>query len=242
MTELCYLPDDDYVREFDATVESRGDSWVELDRTYFYKEGGGQPADHGTLSWDDESTEVVDVQKEHGVVKHYVDGPLPSEQAIVEGVIDWDRRYKHMRMHTAQHIVSWEALQLFDASTAGNQIYTDRSRIDLSPVSFDADDIQDLEAACNQRIADDLDVVKETMRRSQVEEAVDPDRTNLDLIPSSVDPLRVVRIGDEDLCPCGGTHVDSTSEVGEIVIDETENKGADTVRLYFYLEPRERQL
>lgn len=239
MTEILYFPDNEYEAGFDATVTTTGaqgeDEYVVLDRTLFYKEGGGQPADHGMLSWESGSADVIDVQKDHGDIRHIVDGDLPEKGTAVKGEIDWERRHMHMRMHTAQHLVSWVVLQSYDAATAGNQIHADESRIDFNPVSFDESDIAFIENRVNEYIQEDLSVSKSMMPRDDVEARVEEGRTNLDLIPDSVDPLRVVVIGDEDLCPCGGTHVSSLGELGEFSVLTTENKGAETERLRFTL-------
>lgn len=238
MTDILYFPDDEYVDEFEATVtQADGEnSYVVLNRTAFYKEGGGQPADHGKLHWETDKTDVVDVQKDHGDIKHYVDGDVPDVSTDVKGELDWERRHKHMRMHTAQHLVSWIVLNEFGASTAGNQIHADQSRIDFNPVSFDDDDVAFIGKRANEFIDDDLDVSKTMMSRDKVEEKVEEGRTDLSLIPDSVDPLRVVIIGDDDLCPCGGTHVSSLNELGGFSVVSTENKGKDTERLRFELK------
>ena len=239
MTDLLYFPDNEYEEDFEATVSANGTAggtdFVVLDRTLFYKEGGGQPADHGLLSWDSGRADVIDVRKDHGDIKHFLDGEAPGEGVTVTGRIDWERRYNHMRMHTAQHLVSWVVLQEYDAVTAGNQIHEDESRIDFNPVSFDDEDIAFVEERVNECIQEDLDVSKTMMPRDEVEKRVQDGRTNLDLIPDSVDPLRVVIIGDDDLCPCGGTHVSSLGELGEFSILTIENKGADTERVRFTL-------
>lgn len=242
MTELLYLPDNDYAKSFDAVVtdveptsDEDVDGYVVLNKTLFYKEGGGQPADHGSLTWNDGEAGVVDVQKDHGDIKHYVTGSLPSLDTKVEGEIDWERRHKHMRMHTAQHLLSWVVLNEYGASTAGNQIHESYSRIDFAPVDFDEADERRIEALANEYISADLGVEKREMNRDDVERRVEEGRTNLDLIPSSVDPLRVVIIGEDDICPCGGTHVDSLGDIGEIHITERVNKGADTERIKFEL-------
>ncbi|MFB6204489.1 MAG: alanyl-tRNA editing protein [Candidatus Nanohaloarchaea archaeon] len=239
MTELLYLPDRNYDKEFEAEVTKTRemDGYIVLDRTLFYPEGGGQPADRGVISWEGEEREVTDVKKNGSEVRHFVEGDdLPEPGTEVHGTIDWDRRYKHMRMHTAQHLLSWVVLQRYGASTAGNQIHEDRSRIDFAPVEFDEGDIETIEKQVNAFIQKDLEVEKESMSRDRVESEVEEGRTNLDLIPDSVDPLRVVVIGDEDLCPCGGTHVDSLGEIGGINITNRISKGADTERIEFELE------
>ncbi|MDY6761987.1 MAG: alanyl-tRNA editing protein [Candidatus Nanohaloarchaea archaeon] len=238
MTELRYLPDQDDVTEFDATVETTGEDYVVLDGTYFYAESGGQPADHGTLEWSGGTADVVDVQKDHGDVKHYVenvDGALPGPGEQVHGQVDAERREQHRRMHTAQHVLSRVVLDEYDATTAGNQIHEDRSRIDFEPAEFDDGDVERIEQEANAVIQDDLPVEKKELPRDEVEGQVPDGRTNLDLIPDHVDPLRVVIIDDWDLCPCGGTHVDRLSDIGEINITDRVSKGADVERIEFEL-------
>ena len=238
MTELRYLPDSDGVIDFTATVDSATDTFIVLDGTYFYPEGGGQPADHGRLDWAEGAAEVVDVQKEHGEVRHYlenVSGDLPSEGAQVEGVIDLERRKKHRRMHTAQHVVSKVVLDEFGAQTAGNQIHADRSRIDFKPANFSAEDLAFVEERTNAILEQDLLVEKKQMPRAEAEERTPAGRGLLDLIPDHVDPLRMVKIGDFDLCPCGGTHVDRLRDVGRIRITNRTSKGADVERIEFRL-------
>lgn len=239
MTELLFLPDNDYDKEFDAEVTKtrEADGYIVLDRTLFYPEGGGQPADHGTISWDGKNAEVTEVQKKHGEVRHYVEGnELPEPGTEVHGEIDWERRYKHMRMHTAQHVLSKVVLDMYNATTAGNQIHEDRSRIDFKPVEFTDEDIEKIENAANAMIEEALVVEKKNMSRDRLEAEVEEGRSNLNLIPDHIDPLRVVIIGDEDICPCGGTHVDNIEEIGEIDIIERTTKGADTERLEFVLK------
>ncbi|EMA45386.1 alanyl-tRNA editing protein [Halococcus saccharolyticus] len=238
MSDQRYLPDDEYTREFEASVTSvdEADRTVVLDGTYFYKEGGGQPADHGSLSWDDGSARVVDVRQDHGEIRHTLDGDLPEPGITIHGELDWERRYAHMRYHTAQHVVSKVVLDEFGASTAGNQIHTDRARIDFEPAEFDADDLRTIERLSNDQIEQDLSVEKSRRSRDALETETPDGRTNLDLIPDHVDPLRAVTIGDVDVCPCGGTHVDSLGELGRIEIIDRTSKGADIDRIEFVLD------
>jgi len=240
MTELRYLPDADDVVDFSATVTEVGDDgdYLILDGTYFYPEGGGQPADRGTLSWDGGSAEVVDVYKDHGEVRHDVEGvegALPDVGDAVEGHVDEERRRAHRRMHTAQHVLSRVVLDEYGAGTAGNQIHADRSRIDFEPADFDDDDLARIERLANEAIAADYPVTKEERPRPQVEAETDEGRSLLHLIPDHVDPLRVVEIEGYDLCPCGGTHVDRLGEIGRIEITDRTSKGADTERIEFVL-------
>jgi len=238
MTDLRYLPDSDDVTTFTATVVAASDALIVLDGTYFYPEGGGQPADRGRLSWEGGHASVEDVQKKGGDVHHVlgmIEGPLPGVGESVEGQIDEERRRTLRRMHTAQHVVSKVVLDAFDAQTAGNQIHVDRSRIDFEPADFREEDVSLIEARSNAILDRDLPVRKTEMAREEAEARTPEGRGLLDLIPDHVDPLRMVEIGDVDLCPCGGTHVDRLSEVGRIRITNRESKGAEVERLEFVL-------
>ena len=237
MTDLLYLPDRNYDKAFQAEVTETNEEegYVVLDRTLFYPEGGGQPADHGRIEWEGGEASVVDVQKSGGDAKHFLEGGLPGKGVEVHGEIDWERRYTNMRMHTAQHLVSWIVLNMYDATTAGNQIHQDYSRIDFEPADFDERDLEKIENGVNSLIEKGLEVEKSNMPREEAEEKTQEGRTNFDLIPDSVDPLRVVEIGGEDICPCGGTHVDNTEEVKGIEIVERKSKGANTERIVFEL-------
>ena len=238
MTELLYLPDADGVTEFEATVTEATEEYIVLDGTYFYPEGGGQPADRGTLSWDGGEATVRDVRKNHGDVRHYLDtleGTLPEEGETAAGEVDAQRREKLRRMHTAQHVVSRVVLAEFDATTAGNQIHEDRSRIDFEPADFDDADLETIQTETNAALDRDLAVSKAERPREDVEEETPEGRTQLDLIPDHVDPLRVVKIEEFDICPCGGTHVDRLGEVGHISILDRTSKGADVERIEFEL-------
>ncbi len=239
MTEQLYLPDADDVTTFTATVTEATTEYIVLDGTYFYPEGGGQPADTGRIEWDGGRARVGDVRKDHGDIHHVVDemtGDPPAAGTEVAGHIDEQRRANLTRMHTAQHVVSRVVLDEYGATTAGNQVHADRSRIDFEPVSFDESDVERIERLSNEAIERDLAVRKENRDRETVEREVDEGRALLDLIPDSVDPLRVVEIESFDMCPCGGTHVDSLGEVGRVSIIDRTSKGADTERIEFELD------
>jgi len=238
MTDLRYLPDDDSTTRFTATVTEATDESVVLDGTYFYPEGGGQPPDHGTITWADGSADVTGVRKDHGDVHHVVGemrGEPPAPGTEVDGEIDGERRRKLSRMHTAQHVVSRIVLDEYGAETAGNQIHPDRSRIDFEPAAFDAEDVERIGRLSNEAIAQDYAVRKENRARDRVEANVDEGRALLDLIPDSVDPLRVVEIDSFDMCPCGGTHVDSLGDIGRVEIIDRTSKGTDVERIEFRL-------
>ena len=237
MTEQLYLADST-VRGFEATVERALDDRVVLDRTHFYPTGGGQPNDTGTLRFDDGETAVTDVAKKD-TVYHHLDGPVPAEGTTVTGELDWDRRYAHMRYHTAQHLLSAVLLEEFDAPTVGNQLYADRARLDASYPRFSETDLADVEARLNGLVDDDLPVRHYTMDREVAEAELDTERTRIDLLPSSISELRIVEVGDEsdpfDRTACAGTHVAGSDEVGEVTVTGRTTQGTETERVEFTL-------
>jgi misacylated tRNA(Ala) deacylase len=236
MTELLYMKDIDsnYIREFDANVVERGFDYVVLDRTAFYPLGGGQPSDTGSLVWPGGRAEVKEVTKKDGIRHHLVQNPDIVPESV-HGVLNWEMRYAHMRMHTAQHIVSGVVYDLYKARTVGNQLYHDRSRIDFAPIKFTDEMIAEVERKCNEILASGAKVEISTITRAELERNVDAQRANLDLLPKSVQELRVVRIEQYDVCPCAGTHVRSLAELGKVKIVRRENKGKDRERLTYEL-------
>jgi misacylated tRNA(Ala) deacylase len=235
VTELLYFPSAEacYLREFDGRVAERGEGFVVLDRTLFYAEGGGQPYDTGVLRWGGGEARVTRVQKEKGVVKHFVTAMPEADE--VHGVVDWDRRYAHMRYHTSQHLLSGVVWKVFGAHTAGNQLYLDKARVDFQPASFKEEDLRRIEAECNAIAAKGIPVRIYEEDRLVLENRV-ADRALLDLIPQSIRRLRVIALGEYDTVPCGGTHLRNTAEIGRIRIAERRSKGKETDRVTYVLE------
>ena len=228
-----------YETKFHAEVIQKSEDSVVLDRTLFYPLGGGQNWDLGTIQGPNGNLEVKEVRGRNDILhKLEIDHQLEIGDEIT-GVIDWDRRYSHMRMHTAQHLVSGIAYELFNGvRTVGNQIHTTHSRIDFNPISFDDDMLQKLTLETNKIIGQSLEVTDSTMTREEINSIMPPDRTNMNLIPKFIDQLRVVQIGDGvDLCPCAGTHVSNIREIGEISILSKKSKGKGTQRITYELSP-----
>ena len=227
-----------YLREFNATVIAADENSVILDRTLFYPLGGGQNWDTGTLSFESGKAEVTEVRG-RGDVQHFVgeDHGIEVGDAI-EGEIDWERRHAHMRMHTAQHLVSGIVYEMYDgARTVGNQIHANRSRIDFNPVKFSEEMIEELFHKANEMVETDLAVTDCIMTREEINAIMPPERTNMDLLPISVKQLRVIKIGDNvDLCPCAGTHVRALGEIGELEFLGRKNKGKGTTRVSYTLD------
>lgn len=237
MTDALYLADSD-VRRFEATVERMLDDRVVLSRTHFYPEGGGQPADHGRLEADGETWVVQDVQKKD-TIYHHIDSEPPAVGTSVTGVLDWDRRYAHMRYHTAQHLLSALLLDEYASPTVGNQLYHDRARIDVEHERFSDDDLSDIESRMNEHIEAGFGVEWYTMGRERAEAELDTQRTRIDLLPESITELRIVEIRDEeeryDRTACAGTHVHDTTELESCTMTGRETGGSGRERLSFVL-------
>lgn len=238
MTEQLYLADSS-VREFDATVQRSLGDRIALDRTHFYPTGGGQPNDTGRLETGDATLRVTDVEKKD-VIYHTVEGDPPAEGTSVVGRLDWDRRYAHMRYHTAQHLLSAYLLEEYDAPTVGNQLYADHARLDCEHNRFTETDLSDIETGLTELIEADLPVRWYQMDRSRAEAELNTERTRIDLLPDSITELRIVEIGPEtdpyDRTACAGTHVPSTAELDGITITGRRTQGSDKERLSFELD------
>jgi len=237
-TELIYMKDIDgtYTREFDARVIASQNCECVLDVTAFYPEGGGQPSDTGIIVFPSgEKANVLHVFRK-GRVWHRLDRPAPEVGTPVHGVINWDVRYAHMRMHTAQHIISGIVYEKYKARTVGNQIHRERSRLDFAPFKPSSEMIKEIERSANEVVSMALPVDIAFEERKSFERRSDAQRANLTLIPASVTLLRIIRINSIDECPCGGTHVRNTSEIGRVAIVGTENKGAERTRVIFELK------
>ena len=230
--------DGTYKKEFQSKVTAVYPGIVELEETAFYHLGGGQPSDKGTLNWRDGESIVYDVRKKNRI-RHMVEGDLPEVGDSVEGKLNWNRRYTHMRMHTSQHLVSAIVSDLYGSDTVGNQIGSDKSRIDFKPLKLNMNEIDDLIDLTNEYIAKDISVNISEANRSDLEG--NPEiRSSMSsglwkLLPKSVTRLRVISIGEIDVCPCAGTHVRSLKEIGKVEFVKRDNKGAGKQRLTYTL-------
>ena len=240
MTEQYHMKSHEgtYTKEFEAKVEATYPGIVELNKTAFYPLGGGQPSDLGSLQWEDGMSTVTDVRKKNRI-RHLVEGDLPEIGDIVKGKIDWSRRYSHMRMHTSQHLVSAVVNEMYGSDTVGNQIGTDKSRIDFKPLKINQAELNEIQDKVNDYISKDLEVTISEELRSNLEN--NPDiRSSMSsglwkMLPKSVTELRVITIGDIDVCPCAGTHVKSLNEIGEVAFVKRDNKGSEKLRLTYNL-------
>jgi len=220
-----------YAREFDGSVLKVDGNRVVLDQTAFNPRGGGLVSDLGTLG----GSSLAEVIKEDEEVIHLVNDPGRFKVGeTVHGVLDWDRRYKVMKMHTTAHILSAIVNRETGGLITGNQINPDESRIDFSLDQFDREKLSGYIAMANDVVRRGVDITTYFMKR---EEALStPGLVKLaNAMPPSVSELRIVQIGDVDTQADGGVHVANTREIGEIVAQRTENKGKSNRRLYFSL-------
>jgi len=227
--------DGNYIREFDAVVVKNKEDYICLDKSAFYPEGGGQPSDTGFIEWEGNRSVVKLVAKKGDAIKHIIDGAKPAEGTRVHAVIDWDKRYGHMRMHTAQHILSGIVFDDYKARTVGNQIYADHSRIDFYPVNFTDEDIKIIENKFNDIVSRNIPIKIYEESRESLEKRVDQQRCNLDLLPKFINKLRIIEVEGFDICPCAGTHIRNTSELTKMKIIKKEKKGKERERIIYTL-------
>lgn len=226
--------EDSYLWAFDATVVDASEDRAILDRTAFYPQSGGQPADTGTLIRGDKSFSVVGVEPGEKGIVHILDktGLKPGDP--VSGRIDGDRRYRFMRCHTACHILSAVIFKETGAKITGNQIELSRSRVDFSLESFDKAKMGEYVARANSIIDEHHPVTTRAIPRDTA--LAIPDLVRLAMNVQDREMIRVVEIEGVDRQACGGTHVKNTCEVGRIKMIKAENKGKANRRVYFSLE------
>ena len=221
--------EDPYVREFDAKVTSLSVNRVSLDQSAFNPRGGGLVSDLGKIG----ETDVIEVIKENDEPVHLVERPeLLKVNEPVHCVLDWERRYRVMRMHTSAHILCAIVNRETGALITGNQISADQSRIDFNLEAFDREKIDDYIRMANEAVKGAHEVKAYFMKREEALKV--PGLVKLaNAMPPSLDTLRIVQIGDVDTQADGGVHVANTKEIGEIIGKGTENKGKSNRRLYF---------
>ena len=232
MTDQLYMSDS-YLREFDAVVTGVTESGqLILDRTAFYPGGGGQPYDIGRLSCGETTWQVTEVGKADGEIAHTVEGGNPpAAGAQVHGVIDWERRYRLMRTHTALHVLCGTVFREYGAQVTGGNMGTDKARMDFELEDLNAERVTHIETLANQAIQAGLPVSWRSLPREEAFEIPDLIRTKINLLPPAIAEIRVVEIAGLDLQADGGTHVHNTREIGGIKVIGTRSKGRINKRL-----------
>jgi alanyl-tRNA synthetase len=223
-TEPLYYADA-YMKEFEAkVVKIIGEDSVVLDRTCFYPEGGGQPADQGWLSLGDAKVAVVDTQKIGKVIIHKINAKAPfKEGSTVKGILDWEKRYSLMKAHTVTHLVNGAARRVLGNHVwqSGTQKGLETSRLDISHYRrLTPEEIHKIEILANQAIMADMKIEINWYPRNEAEALYGFRLYQGGAVPGKM--IRVVKTGDWDVEACAGTHLKSTVEVGLIKIVYTE--------------------
>ncbi len=224
--------EDMYLAKFSAVVQRVDGNRVVLDQTAFNPQGGGLVSDTGTLG----NAKVGEVVKEGDEIVHVVDRAegMAAGQSV-DGAIDWDRRHRIMRMHTAAHILSAVVHNEAGGLITGNQIRPDESRVDFNLEDFDREKLTYYVDRVNEAAARGLEVKTFFMKREEA--LATPGFVKLaGAMPPSVEMLRIVQIGDVDTQADGGVHVKNTREIGRVVGLRADNKGKSNRRLYFSVE------
>ena len=230
MTDLlCYA--DSYVRELDATVISATPKGVVLDRTVFYPGGGGQPSDTGELTAGPDSYTVRKLSRVDGQIVHELEGAPPAAGTSVRGRIDWERRYRLMRTHTALHILCGVVWRDYGAQVTGGDMKPLSARMDFELEHMSTGFAVGIESRVNEEIEAARDVEIGSLSREEAFANSDLIRTKINLLPPAVREVRTVNIVGLDLQADGGTHVANTSEVGHVRVVGHESKGRINKRL-----------
>ena len=232
MTEELFR-DNAYLDACDAAVVAVDDEGVVLDRTVFYPLGGGQPGDTGRLDWAGGRAAVVDTRYgSDGGIRHVLaDGTAPPAPGTeVTATIDWDRRYRHMRMHTALHLLG----AVLPHGVTGGNISTEKSRLDFD--TEEAVDKETVAAAIAELVAADHPIGCRWISDAELDQHPELVRTMKVAPPRGQGRVRLLEIEGVDLQPCGGTHVAATAEVGKVRIGKVEKKGRHNRRVNIHLD------
>ena len=243
MTEMLFRTDA-YLRQAEGKVLAHTpEGGLIIDRSIFYPHGGGQPGDSGRLIWEGGEMVIVDTRKADGgrimlmpeVLPDQAARALPPVGALIQQGLDWDRRHRHMRVHTALHLLS----VVVPLPVTGGSIGADKGRLDFDMPEA-PDDRDDLAAELNELIARDLPVTEDWITDAELEANPGLVKTMSVMPPMGSGRIRLVRIGQGaeqvDLQPCGGTHVARTGEIGRVTLGKFEKKGRQNRRITLLLE------
>jgi len=241
MTERIYSVDS-YAREMKSMVVGvdKDDGRILLDRTVFYPGGGGQPCDIGELWIGDDRLTVTRVAQDGSGVWHWVEEGLPSVGTELAGRVDWDRRYLLMRTHTAMHALCGVVWERFQSPVTGGNMNPGDGRLDFELPQWDPDDRDPIEEELNRQLALNRDVEVSFLSRAEADKDPSLIRTKVNLLPPSLQQVRVIDIVGLDRQADGGTHVNATDEVGGIRITKVESKGKGFRRIRLALEGTDR--
>ncbi len=235
MTEALYHTDA-YLKEFDATVTAVDGNKIALDRTAFYPGGGGQPNDLGTIAAGDQIWNVVKVSKQGADIWHELDREAPPVGTAIHGKLDWERRYKLMRTHTAMHILCGVIFRDYGASVTGGNMEPLKGRMDFEFETMRQEFVKTIEEKINVEVVKARPTHVKILPRDEAFQIPDLIRTKISLLPPGIPEVRTVEIEGLDLQADGGTHVANTSEVGRIRVVDYKSKGKINKRIEVALD------
>jgi len=226
---------DSYLTQIDAVVSQVDGDWLAFDQTIFYPEGGGQPGDTGILLHEELSLVIVDTQKGVGLdsIRHQLGN---TDHGLVVGdrvqlQLDWERRYRHMRMHSCLHLLG----SLIPVPVTGGSVGEHKGRLDFDVGEYVLDK-ERLTTDLNTLIAAGIPVSFEEISDAQLDANPDLIRTMSVQPPRGSGTIRMIRMSDVDYQPCGGTHINNTAEIGPVSVRKIENKGKRNRRVHLVFD------
>jgi len=236
--ELIYLKDS-YKTELSTKVVDIDPelSALRLQSTIFYPGGGGQPSDQGSIYFENEEYEILKIERTGNQTWYVLNGSiLPAVESEVTMKIDWERRYKLMRTHTAMHILCGVIWRDYKAQVTGGNMEPLNGRMDFEFENMSRDLVDEIEKKINEEVEKGREIEIDVHPRSEANKIPDLIRTKVNLLPPGLTEIRTVNITGLDLQADGGTHVNKTSEVGRIRITEYKSKGRINKRVKIQLD------
>jgi misacylated tRNA(Ala) deacylase len=237
MTKLLFQTNS-YLKEFNAKVidMNQQEKTIVLDQTAFYPGGGGQPNDIGEIVLDSAILKVTKVKNVGGKIFHWIEADLPSVGTSLLGKIDWDRRYKLMRTHSALHVLCGVVWRDYRAQVTGGNMESLKGRMDFEFENLKKELVLEIENTVNTEIQKSHEIRTKILARDEAFQIPDLIRTKINLLPEHIKAVRTVEIVGLDLQADGGTHVKNTKEIGHIQVIDYKSKGSINKRIYIELD------
>lgn len=231
---------DSYLKRFEAIIKKISEDRLSiyLDKTAFFPSGGGQPNDEGKLIIGNVEYQVVKVGHDNNKeIYHKLDRRIEAKPgSVINGEIDWNRRYTIMRYHSALHVLCGLIWKEFGASVTGGKMYLDKARMDFNLADFSMERVNYIEKRIAEEVAAKREIKIAILPREEAFQIPNLIRTKINLLPPHIKKIRIVEIVGLDMQADGGTHVKNTSEIGKVRICETINKGKDNKRIVIKID------
>jgi misacylated tRNA(Ala) deacylase len=237
MTKLLFQTDS-YMKSFNAEVlkvDEEMKAFV-LDKTAFYPGGGGQLCDNGKILTGNRELPIIKVKKSGDEVYHFTGGELPAVGEQISGQIDWERRHKLMRTHSAMHVLCGVMWKDFGCTVTGGNMDILSARMDFELENLGQDMLPEIERRVNEEIAKEHAILVNILPREEAFEIPDLIRTKINLLPVGIEVIRTIEIVNLDLQADGGTHVANTNEIGKVRVVKFRSKGKINKRLYVEID------